>query len=287
MATHCRPEDKVSCVHGIHCRVLTRDWPSQKWVNNYMAAKWEVNFTERDCRQSDENNKNNGKHKVPCNILTCSISFIAHKNLIIRSFSQKKKLRLESINNLPGFTHGDRAGSWTHVLYTVVGPRISLKVLAVRLEKVQEMILVHLQCFMYLEVKNKKATDTSMVGLNSGLSSPVLVSAYISYMFFYMKKIRSVSKMCCSSFTKTHDIQTRKGYRCSVAWLSYLNSETSQRKSANSMAWRCARLCFQIRHLMGCVSWMWTKIFQGICLQEKDFELIPTKIFNGFRALEG
>lgn len=158
--------------------------------------------------------------------------------------------------------------------------------LAVRLKKVQEMILVHLQYFMYLEVKNKKATDTSMVGLNFGLSSPVLVSAYISYIFFYMKKIRSVSKMCCSSFTKTHDTQMRKGYRCSVAWLSYLNSETSQRKSADSMAWRCARLCFQIRLLM-CVSWMWTKIFQGICLREKDFELVPTKIFNRFRALEG
>ena len=86
--------------------------------------------------------------------------------------------------------------------------------LAVRLEEVQEMILVHLQYFMYLEVKNEKATDTSVVGLNSGLSSPVLVSAYISYMFFYMEEIRSVSKMCCSSFTKTHDTQMGKGYRC-------------------------------------------------------------------------
>ena len=49
------------------------------------------------------------------------------------------------------------------------------------------MILVHLQYFMYLEVKNKKATDISTVGLNSGLS-PMLVSACISYVFFYMKE---------------------------------------------------------------------------------------------------
>lgn len=43
---------------GIHRRVLTREWPSQRRVNNYVAAKWEVNFTERHCRQSDENNQN-------------------------------------------------------------------------------------------------------------------------------------------------------------------------------------------------------------------------------------
>ena len=49
---------RLSCVHGIHRRVLTRDWPSQRRVNNYVAAKWEVNFTERHCRQSDENNQN-------------------------------------------------------------------------------------------------------------------------------------------------------------------------------------------------------------------------------------
>jgi len=75
------------------------------------------------------------------------------------------------------------------------------------------MILVHLQYFMYLEVKNEKATDISVVGLNAGLFSPVLVSAYISYMFFYMKE-RLVSKTCCSSFAKTHDTQMEKGYRC-------------------------------------------------------------------------
>lgn len=37
------------CVPGIHWRVLTRDWQNQKWFNdNYVAAKWEVNFTERE-----------------------------------------------------------------------------------------------------------------------------------------------------------------------------------------------------------------------------------------------
>lgn len=46
---------RLSCAHGIRCRVLTRDRPSQRWVKNYVAAKWEVDFTERRCRQSDEN----------------------------------------------------------------------------------------------------------------------------------------------------------------------------------------------------------------------------------------
>lgn len=54
---------RLSCVHGIHWRVLRRD--GQRWCkNNYVAAKWEANFIEGQTvdRETDagNNNENNG-----------------------------------------------------------------------------------------------------------------------------------------------------------------------------------------------------------------------------------